>query len=168
MMVLPVVDRLYVYDNSVDGQDAKLQFRLVDGAVKKIYVPEIPEWAQALLPWKFIGNGKPVLCFSMSRSRSGEYRQTRRGKKCKEKALFYAQKWYLITKGLQTGRRKEKIQGTYFEISGSDFKIPQTFFWPRPAPACATQTNTAAKTVKSRKGGTVLRIIQDLSNCFLG
>ena len=48
--VLPVVDRLYVYDNSVDGQDAKLQFRLVDGAVKKIYVPEIPEWAQALLP----------------------------------------------------------------------------------------------------------------------
>lgn len=28
MMVLPVVDRLYVYDNSVDGQDAKLQFRL--------------------------------------------------------------------------------------------------------------------------------------------
>lgn len=28
----------------------KLSREAVDGAVKKIYVPEIPEWAQALLP----------------------------------------------------------------------------------------------------------------------
>ncbi len=48
--VAPIVDRLYVYDNSVDGQDAKLQFRLVNGEVKKIYVNIIPEWAQILLP----------------------------------------------------------------------------------------------------------------------
>ena len=48
--VAPIVDRLYVYDNSVDGQDAKLQFRLVNGKVKKIYADTIPEWAQILLP----------------------------------------------------------------------------------------------------------------------
>lgn len=48
--VAPIVDRLYVYDNSVDGQDARLQFRLVNGEVKKIYVDDIPEWAQILLP----------------------------------------------------------------------------------------------------------------------
>lgn len=49
-MVAPIVDRLYVYDNSVDGRDAKLQFRLANGEVKKIYVDAIPEWAQILLP----------------------------------------------------------------------------------------------------------------------
>ena len=49
-MVAPMVDRLYVYDNSVDGQDAKLQFRLVNGEVKKMYVTTIPEWARILLP----------------------------------------------------------------------------------------------------------------------
>ena len=48
--VAPIVDRLYAYDNSVDGQDAKLQFRLVNGEVKKIYVDDIPKWAQILLP----------------------------------------------------------------------------------------------------------------------
>lgn len=49
-MVAPMVDRLYVYDNSVDGQDAKLQFRLVNGEVKKMYVTTIPDWARILLP----------------------------------------------------------------------------------------------------------------------
>ena len=44
-----VVDRLYVYDNSVDGEDAKLLFRLVDGELKKRYVAVVPEWAQLLL-----------------------------------------------------------------------------------------------------------------------
>lgn len=49
-LVSSVVDRLYVYDNSVDGQDAALQFRLVDGKLRKMYVKDIPEWAQVLLP----------------------------------------------------------------------------------------------------------------------
>lgn len=49
-MVAPMVDHLYVYDNSVDGQDAKLQFRLVNGEVKKMYVTTIPDWARILLP----------------------------------------------------------------------------------------------------------------------
>lgn len=45
-----IVDRLYIYDNSADGKDAKLLFRLTDGALAKMYVPNIPEWAQVLLP----------------------------------------------------------------------------------------------------------------------
>lgn len=48
-MVSPIVDRLYVYDNSVDGEDAKLLFRLVDGNVVKIYTDEIPEWAKLIV-----------------------------------------------------------------------------------------------------------------------
>ena len=28
-IISPIVDRLYVYDNSVDGEEARLQFRLV-------------------------------------------------------------------------------------------------------------------------------------------
>ena len=49
-LVSTVVDRLYVYDNSTDGQDATLQFRLVDGKLKKMYVQNVPEWAQVLQP----------------------------------------------------------------------------------------------------------------------
>lgn len=51
-MVASVVDRLYVYDNSVNGGDAKLQFRLVNGNVAKIYVDSMPQWARSLLPNK--------------------------------------------------------------------------------------------------------------------
>jgi predicted ABC-type ATPase len=45
-----IVDRLYIYDNSVDGEEAKLQFRLVNGSVEKIYVKTLPEWAQTIMP----------------------------------------------------------------------------------------------------------------------
>ena len=48
--VSSIVDRLYVYDNSVDGEEAKLQFRLVNGVMGKMYVTDVPEWAQAILP----------------------------------------------------------------------------------------------------------------------
>lgn len=48
-MVTPIVDRLYVYDNSADGKDAKLLFRLVDGNVTKTYTDEIPEWAKIII-----------------------------------------------------------------------------------------------------------------------
>ena len=48
--VSSIVDRLYVYDNSVDGEDAKIQFRLVNGVMGKMYVKDVPEWAQAILP----------------------------------------------------------------------------------------------------------------------
>ena len=48
--VSPIVDRLYVYDNSTDGEDARLQFRLSNGELKKQYVASVAEWAQILLP----------------------------------------------------------------------------------------------------------------------
>ena len=48
--VSSIVDRLYVYDNSIDGEEAKIQFRLVNGVMGKMYVTDVPEWAQAILP----------------------------------------------------------------------------------------------------------------------
>ena len=48
--VSSIVDRLYVYDNSIDGEEAKIQFRLVNGVMGKMYVSDVPEWAQAILP----------------------------------------------------------------------------------------------------------------------
>ncbi len=48
--VSSIVDRLYVYDNSVDGEDAKIQFRLINGKIGKMYVSKVPEWAQVILP----------------------------------------------------------------------------------------------------------------------
>lgn len=47
-----IVDRLYVYDNSIDGEDARIQFRLSNGNLEKVYVENIPEWAQILIPMK--------------------------------------------------------------------------------------------------------------------
>lgn len=46
----PYVDRLYVYDNSVEDVDARLLFRLSDGKVVKRYVDVVPEWAKTILP----------------------------------------------------------------------------------------------------------------------
>ena len=48
--VSSIVDRLYVYDNSADGEEAKIQFRLVNGVIGKMYVTEVSEWAQTILP----------------------------------------------------------------------------------------------------------------------
>lgn len=39
-------DRTYVYDNSADGKEAQLLFRMTDGKMFKQYIAEIPEWAQ--------------------------------------------------------------------------------------------------------------------------
>ena len=44
-----LVNRVYVYDNSVDDVDARLLFRLFDGQLYKKYTDNIPEWAKALL-----------------------------------------------------------------------------------------------------------------------
>lgn len=48
--VAPIVDRLYVYDNSFDGEEAKILFRLVNGVMGKMYVTDVPMWAQTILP----------------------------------------------------------------------------------------------------------------------
>ncbi|MDE7135835.1 MAG: zeta toxin family protein [Muribaculaceae bacterium] len=47
--VAPFVDRLYVYDNSVDDRDARILFRLSNGILEKRYVEEIPNWARNIL-----------------------------------------------------------------------------------------------------------------------
>ena len=46
---IKLVDRVYIYDNSVDGADAKLLFRLTDGSLFKVYSDDIPEWALTIL-----------------------------------------------------------------------------------------------------------------------
>ncbi len=48
-LIAPIVDRLYVYDNSVDNAMATLQYRLSNGLLVKQYVREIEEWAKRIL-----------------------------------------------------------------------------------------------------------------------
>ncbi len=45
-----IVDRLYVYDNSIEDAEARLLFRLTDGALAKRYVANLPFWATSILP----------------------------------------------------------------------------------------------------------------------
>lgn len=44
-----LVDRTYVYDNSLENEDAVLLFRLTKGRIVKCYVEQIPEWALPLI-----------------------------------------------------------------------------------------------------------------------
>lgn len=44
------VDRLYVYDNSLEDVKAQPLFRLRDGDLGKLYVESVPEWAKNILP----------------------------------------------------------------------------------------------------------------------
>lgn len=46
----PYVDRLYVYDNSIENAEARLLFRLSDGELAKRYVEELPNWASTIIP----------------------------------------------------------------------------------------------------------------------
>lgn len=46
----PYVDRLYIYDNSIDDTDARLLFRLSNGKPTKRYFEAIPEWAKTIFP----------------------------------------------------------------------------------------------------------------------
>lgn len=48
--VAPIVDRLYAYDNSIDGEDARPLFRLSVGIIVKQYSDIIPEWAICFIP----------------------------------------------------------------------------------------------------------------------
>lgn len=45
-----IVDRLYVYDNSIENAEARLLFRLSDGELAKRYIEELPNWASTILP----------------------------------------------------------------------------------------------------------------------
>lgn len=44
-----IVDRLYVYDNSIEDAEARLLFRLSDGELAKRYVNDLPAWAAPFL-----------------------------------------------------------------------------------------------------------------------
>ena len=44
-----ISDRVYIYDNSVDNQEARLLFRFADGAIIKRYTDDVPQWAQMLM-----------------------------------------------------------------------------------------------------------------------
>lgn len=48
-LIAPIVDRLYVYDNSVDNAMATLQYRLSNGVLVKQYVDEVIGWAMRIL-----------------------------------------------------------------------------------------------------------------------
>ena len=43
-----LADRTYIYDNSVDGQEARILFRFVDGKLFKTYGEDIPIWAEEI------------------------------------------------------------------------------------------------------------------------
>lgn len=47
--IAPFVDRLYVYDNSIDNVNARPLFRLTSGNLVKQYSEDVPEWAKTLL-----------------------------------------------------------------------------------------------------------------------
>ncbi len=44
------VDRLYLYDNSIDGQKAQPLFRLSNDVLGKMYVETLTEWSSNILP----------------------------------------------------------------------------------------------------------------------
>lgn len=46
----PYVDRMYVYDNSIENAEARLLFRLSNGKLVKRYVDDLPMWASSILP----------------------------------------------------------------------------------------------------------------------
>lgn len=47
--VSPFCDRTYIYDNSIDGKEAQLLFRMSDGIIKKQYTDKMPEWTADIL-----------------------------------------------------------------------------------------------------------------------
>lgn len=44
-----IADRVYLYDNSVDGHEARILFRFSGGSLVMHYTANIPKWAQLLL-----------------------------------------------------------------------------------------------------------------------
>lgn len=53
-----MTDRTYLYDNSIDGQGARLLFRMIDGKIFKTYTNDIPSWATGI--FKYGDKSNPV------------------------------------------------------------------------------------------------------------
>jgi hypothetical protein len=49
-LISKIVDRLYLYDNSLDNQAAQLLLRMTNGCVVKQYITNLPEWALKIIP----------------------------------------------------------------------------------------------------------------------
>ncbi|MDE5790037.1 MAG: zeta toxin family protein [Muribaculaceae bacterium] len=49
-LLAPIVNRLYVYDNSAENVDARILFRMSNGEVVKSYTKDMPDWAKIILP----------------------------------------------------------------------------------------------------------------------
>ena len=47
--IIPIVDRAYIYDNSVEDELPQLLFRTSNGEVIKRYVDDVPDWALQLI-----------------------------------------------------------------------------------------------------------------------
>jgi predicted ABC-type ATPase len=47
--IISLVDRLYVYDNSIEDKEASLLFRMSEGKLVKNYTENIPQWAETIL-----------------------------------------------------------------------------------------------------------------------
>lgn len=48
-LAIRFVDRAYIYDNSIENQLPTLLFRTMEGQIAKLYVSQIPEWANSLI-----------------------------------------------------------------------------------------------------------------------
>ena len=46
---IEIVDRAYIYDNSVEDSLPQLLYRTVEGEVFKQYKDDVPEWAESLV-----------------------------------------------------------------------------------------------------------------------
>lgn len=46
---IKIVDRAYIYDNSIENELPTLLFRTVDGTLFKRYISEFPEWTKVLI-----------------------------------------------------------------------------------------------------------------------
>ncbi|MDD4437379.1 MAG: zeta toxin family protein [Tissierellia bacterium] len=42
-------DRTYVYDNSIDDEEARLLYRMIDGKMVKQYVDNLPVWSETII-----------------------------------------------------------------------------------------------------------------------
>ncbi|MDE6285959.1 MAG: zeta toxin family protein [Muribaculaceae bacterium] len=49
-IISSIIDRLYIYDNSIEDTEARLLFRLSNGKLIKRYVEVLPKWAEPILP----------------------------------------------------------------------------------------------------------------------
>ena len=47
--VLSIIDRSYLYDNSIENETPRLICRLVDGAVFKTYTEQFPNWIEGMI-----------------------------------------------------------------------------------------------------------------------